>query len=98
VLMTANKIIMANFAQVLSPPPSAILLTNPQRLLDGSLRFGFTNKPYASFTVLTATNLALPLNNWSVLGPVPEASAGEYQFTDPQTTNAGERFYRVRSP
>jgi hypothetical protein len=62
------------------------------------VRFDFTNSPGARFTVLTSTNLALPLANWTVLGPPVEAPSGRYQFTDLQTTNRPQRFYRVRSP
>jgi len=47
---------------------------------------------------LAATNVTLPLSNWTPLGPATEVSPGYYQFTDPQATNGGQRFYRVRSP
>jgi hypothetical protein len=52
----------------------------------------------ADFTALTATNLALPLTNWTVLGSIPEISPGQFQFTDPGATNSPQRFYRVVSP
>jgi hypothetical protein len=50
------------------------------------------------FTVLGATNVALPLSNWTVLGAASEAPPGQYQFTDSQSTNNVRRFYRLRSP
>ena len=37
----------------------------------------------------------LPLSSWTVLGAPTEAPAGQYQFTDSQTTNNPQRFYRV---
>ena len=64
----------------------------------GGFRFGFTNLPASPFTVLAATNVALPLSNWTVLGPALEIAPGQFQFTDPQTTNHARRFYRVRTP
>jgi hypothetical protein len=36
-------------------------------------------------------------SNWTMLGAVSEVSPGQYQFSDPQATNAGQRFYRIRS-
>jgi hypothetical protein len=78
----------------LSPFP----LTNPARLPNGSFHFAFTNSSGLPFTVLTSTNVALPLTNWSVLGVPIEGPLGQYQFTDPQATNSARRFYRVRSP
>jgi hypothetical protein len=65
---------------------------------NGQLKFAFTNAVGQTFTVLAATNLALPLSNWSVLSSPVEGPAGSYQFTDPQTTNNARRFYRVRWP
>jgi hypothetical protein len=73
-------------------------LLNPLVLGDGSFQFGFTNPAGTSFTVLSATNVALPLSNWTALGPPTELSPGQYQFIDPQHTNDAHRFYRVRQP
>ena len=46
------------------------------------------------------TNAALPLTNWTVLGPCVESpsGSGNYQFTDPQAKTNANQFYRVRSP
>jgi hypothetical protein len=73
-------------------------LTGVTRLSNGLFQFGFTNQSGLPFTVLTATNVALLLSNWGVLGTPIEVQPGRYQFTDPQATNNPERFYRVRSP
>ena len=48
--------------------------------------------------MLAATNVALPLSNWTVLGAVSESPPGQFQFSDSQATNNPHRFYRVRSP
>ena len=77
---------------------SPLSLTGPQKLGNGAFQFAFTNTPGASFTIFTATNLALPLSNWTVLGVPAEITSDHFQFTDPQATNRPQGFYRVRSP
>lgn len=78
--------------------PTTVILANPIEIGNGSVQLGFTNAPGATFTVLSTTNLSLPLSNWTVLGGVTEISPGQFQFTDPQAKNHTRRFYRVRSP
>jgi predicted outer membrane repeat protein len=69
----------------------------------------FTNVPDADFTVLTSTNLALPLAQWTALGnAAPNSVPGQYEFFDQlQATPGGvgtkavfnpQQFYRVVSP
>jgi hypothetical protein len=64
----------------------------------GGFKFTFTNTPGAFFTVWGATNVALPLNQWSNLGPVAVTGPGQYQFIDTRATNIQQRFYRVTQP
>jgi hypothetical protein len=66
--------------------------------LTNGFQFTFTNSVGALFGVLTTTNLALPLSNWTALGGVTEIAPGQFQFTDPQATNGGRRFYRAFAP
>jgi hypothetical protein len=70
------------------------------RLGNGSIQISFTNVTDCSFTVLTSSNLALPLNLWSAIGVALEspAGSGKYQFIDSQATNNLQRFYRVKAP
>lgn len=77
--------------------PTAPILTGSTRLANGSFRFAFTSSAGASFQAVTTTNLLLPISDWTVLGTVPEITAGQFQFTDVQATNNPQRFYRVRS-
>ena len=79
-------------------PGSQITLADTRKLTDGSFQFAFTNAPGAPFSVLTATNLALPLSNWTPLTGLNEDTPGQFRFTDPEATNLPQRFYRVRSP
>lgn len=75
------------------------LITGDQ-LTNGTLGFSFTNRSGASFTVFATTNIALPLSNWSNLGPAVESplGSGQFHFTDSQAGNSAQRFYIVRSP
>ncbi len=84
----------ASFTTLTVAPPSlgSLVLST-----DTGLGFSFTNVPGASFTALASTNIALPIANWTVLGPVTEIAPGVYQFTDASGIS-GLKFYRVRSP
>ena len=83
-----------------------ITATNPPvlrglvRLANGTFQFSFTNLTGAGFTVFATTNVALPFNQWSTLGPAQEspAGSGQFQFSDPQAANNPRRYYRVKSP
>jgi len=80
--------------------PAPFNLSNVSKLSGGVLQMSFTNLGGFAFTVLGSTNLALPLTNWTVIGPAVEspAGSGNYQFTDTQNTNQTTQYYRVRSP
>ena len=80
------------------PVPVAATLTNLQVLTNGAFRFSFSNTPGALFGVLTTTNPALPLTNWTLLGGVAEISPGQFQFTAPLPADGPRRFYRLRAP
>jgi hypothetical protein len=64
----------------------------------GVFRFTFSDNPSATFTVLSATNLSLPLSEWTVVGAASNIAPGLFQFTDLQAGTNGQRFYGVRSP
>jgi hypothetical protein len=84
-------------AQVFSGNPP--LLTAAMNYGNGSFQFGFTdNSAGATFTILTTTNLALPINDWRVLGGAIAIAPGQFQFTDAQATNCLQQFYGVISP
>ena len=80
------------------PIPTAPTLIDAKTLTNGAFQFAFTNSVGAIFGVLTSTNVALPLTNWTALGGATEVSPGQFQFTDPQATNNPQRFYVIRSP
>jgi hypothetical protein len=77
--------------------PGRPKLIDSRTLISGAFQFRFTNTVGALFGALATTNVALPLGNWTPLGLVYETSPGQFQFTDPQSTNNQQRFYGVRS-
>ena len=80
------------------PVPAFPIMLTPAVTTNGAAGFVFTNNHDASFTVLTTTNLAFPLADWTVLGAPAETAPGTYQLTPSITTNESQRFYGVRSP
>lgn len=75
-------------------------ITEFTRQTNGVVQFILPSLVGGSFTVFATTNVALPFNTWSNLGPVLETppGSGVFQFTDPQAKNFARRFYRVSSP
>jgi hypothetical protein len=92
-----NGIPSASSILLIAPATTAVLLTDPATLENGSFQFSFSSTPGAAFTALTTTNASLPLNDWTVLGAVTEVSPGRFQFTDSQAPGNSGRFYRVRN-
>jgi len=76
---------------------SAPKLASPQ-VTNGRLQFSFNNDPGAQFTILTATNLSLPLSDWTVLGLATNTGGSNFQFSVPVSPDQLKQFYRVRSP
>ncbi len=81
-------------------PPA---LVNPVWSRAGEIEtfaFAFTNVPNADFSVVTTTNVALPLSGWTPISYAVEvpAGSGQYQFIDTPAPNEPQRFYGVASP
>jgi DNA-binding beta-propeller fold protein YncE len=79
---------------VIGTPPTLTALQTPG---NGVFQFSFTNNPSATFTVLSTTNILLPLANWAVVGTATNTAPGVFQFTW-QPTNAPQSYFIVRSP
>ena len=97
---TANISVLGELISVTQSnlPVTPPLLTGAKTLGNGTFQFTFTNTPGAPFTVLSTTNLALPLTNWTILGTPSNLAPGVFQFTSQSPTNDLQRFYRVSSP
>jgi len=91
---TTNDLLL-NQPEVIVKPPT---LTGIQMLGNGVLQFAFSNTSSASFTVLSTTNLSLPLKNWAIVGSPTNIAPGLFQFTTEPTTNDPQCFYRIISP
>jgi sugar lactone lactonase YvrE len=95
ITLLGQSIPITQAAVIIGTPPT---LTGMEILGNGLFQFSFTNTPGASFTVVSATNLLLPLSNWTVVGNPVESPAGMYQFTSQPNTNISQTFYGVTSP
>jgi hypothetical protein len=85
-------------AQVPPTGISTLLMAPVTAQNTGSLSFSLTNIADADFTVLAATNVALPRSLWTPLGLATQPAPGHYQFTDFDATNYPQRFYQLVWP
>jgi hypothetical protein len=91
---TAGKVLL-----VVSPPspPSfgaaSFVRSNGNLILSGA--GGATNGTY---NVLTSTNVALPLNQWTSIATNQFDSSGNFIFTNPVQTNVPQRFFLLQIP
>ena len=79
---SAKKTKPCKFARLFTIAPPAINMSGEQ-LANGWFLFAFTNNPGRLFSVLTTTNVSLPLSDWNLFGTAAEISAGQFQFTVP---------------
>jgi alpha-tubulin suppressor-like RCC1 family protein len=79
------------------PVQPVISASNVVMLGNGTFKFSFTNTDHLSFTVLTATNPAMPVAQWTVLGSPTNTTGNVYEFGD--TAPGGpNRYYLLRYP
>ena len=94
---SANITLLGQTISVTQAAPP--ILVDARMLTNGMFQFAFAyGDSNASFTVLTSTNLSLPLANWIVLGVATNTAPGLFQFATPAATNDRQRFYRVALP
>lgn len=62
---------------------------------EGALQLSFTHAPGAKCSVLTSSEISLPLHEWTILGEAEEVGAGDYSFTAHHATGTSLRFYRI---
>ena len=72
-------------------------IIEPLMLGNGHFQFSFSNEASVIYAVLATTNVALPLAQWTVLGPPVSLGGGLYRFTDLLATNHAQRFYLLRA-
>jgi len=79
---------------VATVPP---ILANPMRLPDGNFSLVINGGNGQGYSVLSSTNLALPLSSWSILQS-GTLSGSPLVFSDLTATNHPLRFYTISSP
>jgi autotransporter-associated beta strand protein len=95
VVTSATSVVLTNFQTMVAVPPviSGIQISGGNLIITGTN--GTTG---ANYYVLTATNLALPMTNWSILSTQQFGPGGALNFTNPVGTNTPQLFYRLRLP
>lgn len=95
----ANAVVH-NYSLLNEPTTRAVplpRLTSPNSINSSSFQFSVANiTPGVAFTVLSTSDLSVPIADWAVVGVATNPSPGPYQFTDTQATNAA-RYYIVRT-
>jgi hypothetical protein len=81
-----------------TPAVQPVQFTGTLSAPGGNMMLSLTSVSGASFTVLSANDLNLPLSQWTSLGAMTETLPGQYQFTDPQSCTHGQCYYLIRSP
>jgi glucuronoarabinoxylan endo-1,4-beta-xylanase len=91
---TANLPAQSTTTFVYASPPTLVnaLQTN------STFQFSFTGSAPLQYTVLTATNLTPPLNNWTVAGSATNSGGNNYTFSAPLAPNQSVQYYRVLVP
>jgi len=71
--------------------------TNVIRSAGGGLTLSGTGPNGAVYRILSATNLAQPVGNWTPT-TTGAFNGGVFNFTDSTATNFSQRFYRAVTP
>ncbi len=94
---TAGKVIGQDVAFT-TTSPAPLQLKAALTSLGGNIQFNLSAASGTSFTLLSTTNIALAMSNWTALGAMAEISPGQYQFTEPLPPIGSQRYFSVRSP
>ena len=84
---------VATLTVVITPPEINTFLPG----VGGDFSLSGTGPVGEGYRILATTNLELPLVNWPVVD-TGVLTGGVFSFTDNETTNHAQRFYRVATP
>lgn len=91
-----NKLGVDGSIEVISltqPAFASITLSGTNLIVSGT-----NGAPGASYTVLTATNVALPVSNWVSIATNQLDSSGNFSFTNAINPAERQRFFQIRIP
>ena len=95
-LAWTNKLSVDGSIQVLAasaPHIDSIQLSGTNFVISGS-----GGQPNTNYVVVTATNLALPLSNWTSLLTNQFDGSGNFVFSNSVSPGMPQRFYRLSVP
>ena len=96
-LVWTNKLLVDGSIGVIVAPPqpgfASIALNGTNVIFSGT-----NGTPGANYTVLTATNVALPTSNWVSMVTNQFGAGGQFNFTNPIAPGEPERYFRLRTP
>src|SRR5439155_25154945 len=91
-----NKLTVDGSIEVVSVPQpgfSSITVSGTNVVISGT-----NGSVGANYTVLTATNVALPSSNWVSIVTNQFGAGGGFSFTNPIAPGDRQRFFRIRTP
>jgi len=72
---------------------------NSTRVSGGNLIFsGAGGNAFGSYSVLTATNVATPLSNWTILASGAFDGTGAFSVTNTISPGIRQRYYLLKTP
>ncbi len=90
----ANSNIVSAAAGTLNGHINALVTTGQGANSGTQVELNFGGSTNASYSVWSSTNLV----NWIWEGAATQANPGQFEFSDPTSTNFPARFYRITSP
>ena len=95
VVTTATSLVLTNFSVPVSAPPvlSGVVLSGTNLVFSG------TNGTFgANFLLLSSTNLALPVANWTIVSTQQFGVGGSVNVTNALNQSSPQMFFRLRLP
>jgi hypothetical protein len=101
-----SVVVTNSFGSVTSSPPAVLTVLTapafttimPAGTTGGFVLSGVGGTNNATFIVLTSTNLATPLAQWTSINAFQFGSQGQFVFTNTPPTNTPQQFYLLQSP
>jgi len=84
--------------QSILPLVTPVFVSPAITAIPGGWQLNFGAQNGQTYKVLATTNLALPVNKWSILTNGTFGLSGTATFTDGSATNLQHRFYLIVSP